>query len=111
MFTVSLPDVIKTDWCNDNIFFHDPVRYLPGLTSDEILSHLRKAKIILAVGGGSWEEEAKRDSKFVCDVLKSKGVDCWYDEWGPDMHHDWPTWRAMAPYHFGKMLEWDSLGR
>ncbi|KAI9018271.1 Alpha/Beta hydrolase protein [Hyaloraphidium curvatum] len=102
---LSLTEVLGTDFVNDSIYFNDPSRYLPNLTDEAVLARLRRTFPILAIGGGRWEEEARRDSYFIHSVLRSKGVDSWLDEWGKDMDHDWPTWLRMAPYFFGKVVD------
>ena len=33
----------------------------------------------------------------MANVLGARGIPNRVDPWGPDWHHDWPTWRAMLP--------------
>ena len=37
-------------------------------------------------------------------ILKEKGVPAWFDYWGFDIDHDWPSWRQQLPYILGKVL-------
>ena len=37
-------------------------------------------------------------------ILKEKGVPAWFDYWGFDIDHDWPSWRLQLPYILGKVL-------
>lgn len=82
---------------DDTCYFNSPVHYLPGLNDDSYLSKMRDAhKIIIASGSGNYE--SPDDSKKFSDILSSKGISHELDIWGPDMTHDWPTWRSMLPY-------------
>lgn len=82
---------------DDTCYFNSPVHYLPGLNDDVYLPRIRSArKIIIASGSGSYE--SPEDSKKFSDILSSKEIPHELDIWGPDMSHDWPTWRSMLPY-------------
>jgi esterase/lipase superfamily enzyme len=113
-------DFLIGDYVDSNTYFNDPCKYIADMSDDWILENLRNAKIILSCGGGNWEEESLRDTAYISNTLKGKGVDVWHDVWGHDMNQyvgekgegrltgnsDWPTWRAQNPYHFHKMFEW-----
>ena len=43
------------------------------------------------------------ESWRLAEVLGSKGIPNRVDPWGPDWHHDWPTWRKMLPQY---LEEW-----
>lgn len=92
------------DYCDDNIYFSDPLKYLPGLNDSKIIENLKKDTIIIAVGQGAWEAESIHDSKAVAHHLRSKGVNVWLDVWGEDVAHDWYWWRKMLPYFVDKVL-------
>ena len=36
-------------------------------------------------------------------VLGSRGVPNRVDPWGPEWHHDWPTWRRMLPQYLDEL--------
>jgi len=93
------------DFVNDDVYFSDPLRYLPGLSDKTIIDQLKKDNIIIVVGQGAWEAESIHDSKAVAYWLKEKGVDVWLDMWGEDVAHDWYWWRKMFPYHIEKVLQ------
>ncbi len=86
---------------DNNCYFNSPVDYLPNLTDEKILSHLKNKKIIISTGQGDYE--APEESKRLSDILNSKGIDHWLDIWGYDIVHDWPTWRKMLPYYLSKI--------
>jgi len=84
------------------VYFQDPLRYLPGISDLEYLGMLGKTKVVIVVGQGRWEEESIRDSDKLCHLLHSKGIhDVWYDKWGNDVDHDWPWWRKQLPHILG----------
>ncbi len=81
---------------NNSCYFNSPVDYLPGLSDESILSEMRYKNIIIACGQGAYEDPPA--SQKLSDILHSKNIPHWFDLWGEDMTHDWPTWRKMLPY-------------
>jgi esterase/lipase superfamily enzyme len=82
---------------NDTCYFNSPVHYLPGLEDPTLLSQLRDhKKIILTTGSGNYERP--QATQILSEILHNKQIPHELDIWGPDMPHDWPTWRAMLPY-------------
>ena len=92
------------DYCDDNIYYNDPLRYLPGLDNDWFLDLYRQSRIIICVGQGAWEDICLADSRRLSEVLNAKGVPHWFDLWGHDVNHDWPWWRKQLPYFLGHVL-------
>ncbi|MOA41095.1 hypothetical protein D3C78_1630280 [compost metagenome] len=69
---------------------------MPNLHDHGTLEALRHSNIIITSGTGDYEDPSQ-SSRLARD-LWAKGVGANLDLWGPDMRHDWPTWRAMLPY-------------
>ena len=91
----------KGDYYNENIYFNNPVDYLPKLEDEGILNLLRaKQHIHILTGQGNYENPD--NSRQLSGMLASKGIPHNLDIWGYDMPHDWPTWRAMLPYYIGE---------
>ena len=83
---------------DEDVYFNSPIAYLSNLEANHFLPRLSQARHIhLLSGSGAYEspEAATRLS----EVLSSKGIPHELDIWGPDMRHDWPTWRAMLPHY------------
>ncbi len=59
------------------------------------LDALQKRFILFASGDGRAENMG--ETWAMANVLGAKGIPNRVDPWGPDWHHDWPTWRAMLP--------------
>ena len=88
---------------DDNVYFNNPIDYLPGLDDDHFLPTLQKAEAIIIMSGqGNYE--APERSRALSDILREKGIPHTLDLWGADVDHDWPWWRKMLPYALGKLL-------
>jgi len=90
-----------SDGFNDEqVYYNSPLDYLPNLTDDWYLSHIRRSSHIhILSGSGSYEDPDA--ARAMAGALYNKGINYELDIWGPDMTHDWPTWRAMLPYYIG----------
>lgn len=86
---------------DDNCYYNSPVDYLPHWDDENIVKLLKQKSIIIASGQGDHEDPDA--SRRLSDILNSKGISHWLDLWGPDMPHDWPTWKEMLPYFLGKI--------
>jgi esterase/lipase superfamily enzyme len=83
---------------DDQVFFNSPMNYMPGLTDDWYLSHIRRSNHIHILAGSGAYEDPGAAGRFA-RVLYDKGINYELDIWGADMTHDWPTWRDMLPYY------------
>ncbi len=84
---------------DDNVYFNNPVDYLPNLNGDYLNMLQHKQHIHILTGQGNYE--APDASRKLSGILHSKGIPHELDIWGFDMPHDWPTWRAMLPNYLG----------
>ena len=86
---------------DENVYYNDPLEYLPKLNDDVYLPLLhQKQHIHILSGQGSYEQPA--GSQQLANILTDKGIPHTLDLWGYDMPHDWPTWRAMMRYYIGE---------
>jgi esterase/lipase superfamily enzyme len=88
---------------DDNVYFNNPVQYLPNLDDNHYLPTLRRADAIVILSGQGAYEAPER-SRQLSGILNSKGIPHTLDIWGHDVDHDWPWWRKMLPYWLDKML-------
>ncbi len=91
-----LSEYTKGFW-DDQVYFNSPFHYIPNLNDEWYLEKIRASHHIhIYTGSGSYEDPEA--NKRFSQVLWNKGI--WHDldVWGPDITHDWPTWRAMLPY-------------
>jgi esterase/lipase superfamily enzyme len=85
---------------DENIYFNNPVDYLPNLNDDHYLPMLQhKHHIHILTGQGNYE--SPEASRRLAGLLGAKGIPHNLDVWGYDMPHDWPTWRSMLPHYLG----------
>src|SRR4029434_1234981 len=88
---------------NEDVYFHNPVDYLPRLNDNyhlPILRH-RQPRIIIFSGQGAYE--APDRSRRLSGILHGQDIPHWLDIWGHDVNHDWPGWRPAVPYVFGNL--------
>jgi esterase/lipase superfamily enzyme len=90
-------------YSDDNVYFNNPVSYLPNLDDDYFLPRLRAADaIVILTGQGAWE--APQRSRELSAILRAKGIPHTLDVWGHDVDHDWPWWRKMLPHWLDRLL-------
>lgn len=93
--------IYTNGYFDDNCYFNSPVDYLPHWDDNNIIKLLKQKSIIIASGQG--EHENPNASRRLSEILNSKKIPHWLDLWGPDMKHDWATWKEMFPYFLGKI--------
>jgi len=95
-----LTEYTKGFW-DDQVFYNSPVHYIPSLNDNWYLDKIKASHHIHIYSGSGNFEDPEAAKKFA-GILYTKGI--WYDldVWGPDIHHDWPTWRSMLPYILDK---------
>jgi esterase/lipase superfamily enzyme len=84
---------------DDNVYFNNPVDYLPGLSDPWYLHHLRNMGIVLGVGEWDICLDANLGMSHLLDGL---GITNWLDVrlWAK---HDWPLWWEMFPRYLAKL--------
>lgn len=93
---------IVGDYWDNNVYYNSPLDYLPGLTDNCFLDHIRKTKIIICTGQGPWEYP--EDTKKIKEIFEQKNIPAWVDLWGFDVDHDWPWWKIMMRYFLPHIL-------
>ena len=91
------------NYYDDNVYFNNPVDYLPNLNDDFYLPLLRQADAIFIMSGQGAHEAPDR-SRHLSDILHSLGVPHYLELWGHDVNHDWPWWRKMLPHCLGRLV-------
>lgn len=80
---------------DDNIYFHTPTHFLPNLTCETQLAHLRQMEITLVIGK---EDPFLRNNYDLSRILTLKGVRHALYEWEGRAHQG-HYWRRMAPLY------------
>ena len=91
------------DYVDDNVYFHSPLLYLPGLSDPWYLDRYRRSQIVVCVGQGAWEDQMLADTRALQAILASKDIPAWIDFWGHDVNHDWPWWRRQMPHFLANL--------
>lgn len=86
---------------SSDLYFNNPAWYVRGMGDT---SAFRDNRVHIVTGSGAYERP--EISRRFSEMLWSKGIWNDLDIWGPDMRHDWPTWRAMLPYYVEHKLGW-----
>ena len=83
---------------DDEVYFSNPVDYLPGLDDEGTLRALRDTHVILTTG----EHDPCRDAvETMGDLFRRKGVDPYIERAMGDFGHDWPWWTDQIQRHVG----------
>jgi len=83
---------------DEDVYFNSPEQYLAKMEDHNMLEEIRKSPHIhIMTGSGNYEKPEA--SQTLSHILNAKSIPHELDIWGPDMGHDWPTWRAMLPYY------------
>jgi esterase/lipase superfamily enzyme len=92
--TYNIMRFIEVDDHTPEYFVSSPLQFVPTLSGPH-LDALRKRLIVFASGDGRAENMG--ETWAMAQTLGAKGIPNRVDPWGPEWHHDWPTWRAMLP--------------
>jgi esterase/lipase superfamily enzyme len=100
--TYNLMRFIEVDNYSEAYFVSSPLQFVPTLAGRH-LEEVQKRLIVLASGAGRAENMG--ESWAMANVLGKKGIPNRVDAWGPEWHHDWPTWRAMLPKYLDEWTQ------
>lgn len=89
---------------DDNVYFNNPLSYIPNLSHHDTLETLRHSQIHIVSGRGAHERPDA--SERLSRALWDKGIPNNLDLWGHDVNHDWPWWRQMLPHYLNNKVHW-----
>lgn len=93
-------------WSDPVLYDNSPLDFLANMKSDHTyIDTYNQRRIVLCVGQGRWEEEERRTTALMGDLLFEKGINAWVDFWGYDVDHDWEWWKKQALYFLPYMLK------
>lgn len=90
------------DYRNDDIYYNDPLMYLPNLNDEHVLQRMRDNLLIIVSGQGAWEDWLG-EAREMAGHLAKRNVPHLLDIWGYDVNHDWPWWKRQIVYHLEKL--------
>ena len=86
-------------WMNETLYDNSPLDFLAHMPTDHPYIDLyNQRRIVLCVGQGRWEEEGRRTTALMGDLLYGKDIRAWIDFWGYDVDHDWDWWKKQFVY-------------
>ena len=92
-------------WSNGTLYDNSPVDSLANISPDhEYIDIYNEKRIVLCVGQGRWEDEARRTTAIMRDIFDAKGIHGWVDFWGYDVDHDWYWWKKQMVYFLPYVL-------
>jgi len=98
--TYQLERFLKAPVTQD-LYYASPLHFLPELDGST-LAQLQTRFVLLPSGEGRAEDVG--ESWRLADVLGNKGIPNRVDSWGPEWHHDWPTWRNMLVRYVDELI-------
>ncbi len=81
---------------DDNVYFNNPVDFLPNLNDPHILDRMRQNHYILYAGE---YDPCLPDNQHMSQILASKDIHHTVDIWPGVFGHDWPWWRVVIRRH------------
>lgn len=91
-------------YSSEAVYFNNPAWFVPNLPEGPALETLRTdTRIQLMTGQG--QHEAPAESVSFARILEAKQIPHRLDLWGPEMAHDWPTWRRMIRVGLEELLQ------
>lgn len=84
------------DFEDDNVYFNNPIAYMPNLRDEKILSNLREIDIRLVTAE---HDDCLPANQSMSDVLNNKHISHQLDIWTHKNGHDWSTWQDMIKAH------------
>lgn len=80
---------------DDNVYFSNPVDYLPNLNDQGTLEALRQTHVILTAGA---HDPCRAATEHLNHLLHQKGVAPYYER-ADGFGHDWPWWQDQVRRH------------
>src|SRR5690349_10607386 len=86
---------------DDAVYFNSPVDYVANLHGDHLEWLRSRVSALLVCGQGQWEDTtgALNSTRRMAQLLADRGLRHELDLWGPDVPHDWSSWRAQFAHH------------
>ncbi|MGX6608130.1 esterase family protein [Micromonosporaceae bacterium Da 78-11] len=87
------------------LYFNNPMAYVANLHGAHLDWLRSRLSVQLVCGQGRWEDTtgALDSTRRLAGLLGAKGLRHELDEWGHDVPHDWPSWRAQLAHHLPRL--------
>ncbi|MBQ8621903.1 MAG: esterase family protein [Oscillospiraceae bacterium] len=92
-------------YCDDLVYQNCPNLYLANMPNDHYyIDMYNHRKILIVCGQGAWEGPLLESTRWLENVVRSKGINAQIDYWGYDVDHDWPWWFKMVEHYVPQFL-------
>lgn len=89
---------------NEELYFNDPLAFVPGLEGAALERVRRHAHLTLVVGRGAHESRCIPETQEFGSWLRRKEIPHHLALWGHDSRHDYDWWRKQARHYLGQMF-------
>lgn len=84
------------DFYNDNVYYNNPVDYMPNLNKQLLLNQIREVDYRLV----SYANDQRREqAEHMSNVLRMKFIEHELDIWDIDENDEWELWKQMLKTH------------
>ena len=119
IFTLKHPELFKGALClsgryraasfgrgdyNDDLYFNDPLAFVPNLAGHELERVRRQVHLTLVVGRGRFEDGCIPETLEMGGALRDKGIPHHLAVWGHDSRHDYPWWQRQAHHYLRQLV-------
>ena len=89
---------------NDDVYFNDPLAFLPNLHGAALDRVRRAAHLIVVVGRGAHEHGCIPETAELGGWLHRKGIPSHVAFWGEDSAHTYDWWRKQAVHYLSQVF-------
>lgn len=88
--------ILTDGYSDDNVYYDNPVAYIPNLNNENLLDQIRKIDFRLV----SYKNDPRKEVTYrLSDVLKAKVIEHELDVWQMEADDEWDLWRQMIKIH------------
>lgn len=84
------------DFYSDNVYYNNPVDYMPNLNKQTLLSQIREVDYRIV---SFTNDERKEQAERMSNVLRMKFIEHQLDIWDMDESAEWKLWKQMIKTH------------
>lgn len=88
----------------DELYFNDPLSFVPGLEGHALERVRQQTELTLVVGRGPFENNCIPETLELGESLQKKGVPTNVRVWGHDSKHDYTWWRRQVAHYLPQLV-------
>jgi len=89
---------------NDDLYFNDPLAFLPNLHGGPLEHVRRQAHLTLVVGRGRFEGDCLPETLELGGLLHQKRIPNHVAVWGDDSIHDYGWWKKQVRHYLPQLI-------